>query len=126
MPCTILHLDKAMMMAGPDSIIYCRELMAPDFFDGFETTVLSCYESATANIICQGPNECIVDRANSRVIEKLESTVTEPRAIAIDGESLRTLQQVGLLEGFEGELDENHHRSTLGGWRFRGLPWEQC
>jgi len=29
-------------------------------------------------------------------------------------------------EGFEGELDENHHRSTVGGWRFRGLPWEQC
>lgn len=29
-------------------------------------------------------------------------------------------------EGFEGELDENHHRSTEGGWRFRGLPWEQC
>lgn len=29
-------------------------------------------------------------------------------------------------EGFEGELDENHHRSTLGGWRFHGLPWEQC
>ncbi|MCW8888618.1 MAG: rhodanese-like domain-containing protein [Gammaproteobacteria bacterium] len=29
-------------------------------------------------------------------------------------------------EGFEGELDEHHHRSTLGGWRFHGLPWEQC
>lgn len=29
-------------------------------------------------------------------------------------------------EGFEGERDENYHRSTLGGWRFRGLPWEQC
>ena len=29
-------------------------------------------------------------------------------------------------EGFEGELDENHHRSTRGGWRFRDLPWEQC
>ncbi len=29
-------------------------------------------------------------------------------------------------EGFEGELDEQHHRSTLGGWRFHGLPWEQC
>ena len=28
--------------------------------------------------------------------------------------------------GFEGELDENHHRSTLGGWRFDKLPWEQC
>jgi rhodanese-related sulfurtransferase len=29
-------------------------------------------------------------------------------------------------EGFEGERDEQHHRSSLGGWRFRGLPWEQC
>lgn len=31
-----------------------------------------------------------------------------------------------VLDGFEGELDEHHHRSTLGGWRFEGLPWEQC
>ncbi len=29
-------------------------------------------------------------------------------------------------EGFEGELDDDHHRSTVGGWRFHGLPWEQC
>lgn len=29
-------------------------------------------------------------------------------------------------EGFEGELDENHHRGSRGGWRFHKLPWEQC
>lgn len=29
-------------------------------------------------------------------------------------------------EGFEGELDDHHRRSTVGGWRFHGLPWEQC
>jgi len=29
-------------------------------------------------------------------------------------------------EGFEGERDENYQRSTLGGWRYHGLPWEQC
>ncbi len=29
-------------------------------------------------------------------------------------------------EGFEGELDDTHHRSSLGGWRFHNLPWEQC
>lgn len=29
-------------------------------------------------------------------------------------------------EGFEGEIDENHHRSSVGGWRYHGLPWEQC
>ncbi len=31
-----------------------------------------------------------------------------------------------ISEGFEGELDSEHHRSTSGGWRYRGLPWEQC
>ena len=28
-------------------------------------------------------------------------------------------------EGFEGPLDERDRRSTLGGWRLAGLPWEQ-
>lgn len=31
-----------------------------------------------------------------------------------------------ISEGFEGDLDGSHHRSSVGGWRFRGLPWEQC
>ena len=31
-----------------------------------------------------------------------------------------------VAEGFEGELDEHHHRSTVGGWRYHELPWEQC
>lgn len=31
-----------------------------------------------------------------------------------------------ISEGFEGDLDTSHHRSSQGGWRFRGLPWEQC
>ena len=31
-----------------------------------------------------------------------------------------------VAEGFEGELDDQHRRSNVGGWRFRGLPWEQC
>jgi len=29
-------------------------------------------------------------------------------------------------EGFEGDLDDEHHRSTKGGWRFHKLPWQQC
>jgi len=31
-----------------------------------------------------------------------------------------------IAEGFEGDLDDHHHRGTTGGWRFHGLPWEQC
>ncbi len=29
-------------------------------------------------------------------------------------------------EGFEGDLNDVHQRSSIGGWRFHGLPWEQC
>ena len=28
-------------------------------------------------------------------------------------------------DGFEGPLDEKHHRGTLSGWRHEDLPWEQ-
>ena len=31
-----------------------------------------------------------------------------------------------VLHGFEGDLDERHHRNAKNGWRFEGLPWEQC
>ena len=32
---------------------------------------------------------------------------------------------VNIEDGFEGSVDEHGHRSTLGGWRFHGLPWIQ-
>jgi rhodanese-related sulfurtransferase len=31
-----------------------------------------------------------------------------------------------IVGGFEGDLDEQHHRNSRNGWRFEGLPWEQC
>jgi rhodanese-related sulfurtransferase len=30
-----------------------------------------------------------------------------------------------VLHGFEGDLDDNHHRNAKNGWRHEGLPWEQ-
>ena len=35
-------------------------------------------------------------------------------------------QVYNVLHGFEGELDDKHHRGSATGWRFDGLPWEQC
>lgn len=32
---------------------------------------------------------------------------------------------INVLEGFEGDKDECHRRSSINGWRFHGLPWEQ-
>jgi len=35
------------------------------------------------------------------------------------------IEAYNILEGFEGDPDENAHRGTRGGWRVRGLPWRQ-
>jgi len=35
------------------------------------------------------------------------------------------LQAYNILEGFEGDPDQEAHRGRRGGWRFHGLPWRQ-
>ena len=47
----------------------------------------------------------------------------EAGIILIEAGILNTYNVSG---GFEGERDENDQRSTVNGWRFDGLPWEQC
>lgn len=45
------------------------------------------------------------------------------------GEALETTgftKVFNVLHGFEGELDERRQRGRKTGWRFDGLPWEQC
>lgn len=43
--------------------------------------------------------------------------------LALEAEGFSNV--INVLEGFEGELDDDFHRGTLGGWRLRGLPWQQ-
>ena len=35
------------------------------------------------------------------------------------------VQAYNILEGFEGDPDASAQRGKVGGWRFRGLPWQQ-
>jgi sulfur dioxygenase len=35
------------------------------------------------------------------------------------------VEAYNILEGFEGDPDENGQRGRKGGWRLRGLPWRQ-
>jgi rhodanese-related sulfurtransferase len=35
------------------------------------------------------------------------------------------VEAYNVLEGFEGDADENGQRGRRGGWRMRGLPWRQ-
>ena len=32
---------------------------------------------------------------------------------------------INIIEGFEGDRDDDKHRCTINGWKFHGLPWEQ-
>ncbi len=32
---------------------------------------------------------------------------------------------INILQGFEGDIDDNKHRSNIDGWKFHQLPWEQ-
>ena len=35
------------------------------------------------------------------------------------------LEAYNILEGFEGDADDQGQRGHIGGWRMRGLPWRQ-
>lgn len=50
------------------------------------------------------------------------------RRSADAGEALETagMKEVyNVAHGFEGDLDDTHHRNSHNGWRFDGLPWAQ-
>ncbi len=70
-------------------------------------------------VVCDGDEGCVpvilICRSGKRSLEA-------GRALIEAG--VKSVMHVD--EGFEGELDDKHQRSTVGGWRFHGLPWEQC
>ncbi len=43
--------------------------------------------------------------------------------LALEKAGLSNIYNV--LHGFEGDLDEQHHRNAINGWRHEGLPWGQ-
>lgn len=73
LPDSILHLDKALMLVGPDQAIYCRGLIPEEVLRGFEAIEVLCDGSTTANIICLGDNEVIVGQSNQEVTRQLKA-----------------------------------------------------
>lgn len=69
--------------------------------------------------ICEAGNPCapviLICRSGKRSLDAGKTLIAA---------GLKAVYHVS--EGFEGDLNEDHQRSTLGGWRFHGLPWEQC
>ena len=70
-------------------------------------------------VVCDGDDGCVpvilICRSGKRSKEAGELLASK---------GLQNIYHID--EGFEGELNEHHQRSMVGGWRFHGLPWEQC
>ncbi len=75
---------------------------------------------------------------NPRFLRELEARVGKDQAVlllcrsgkrsALAAEAATKAGFAGVfnvLEGFEGDLDVAGHRGATGGWRVRGLPWQQ-
>jgi dimethylargininase len=73
LPETVLHLDKALMTLDAKRILFCKEFISPQDISGFEGIEISCGGNTTANIICLGDNEFIVNRTNDVVAGLLTS-----------------------------------------------------
>ncbi len=73
LPDTILHLDKVLMAIGPKQVLYCNELVPEEKLKDFEGIRISCGGDTTANIICLGNKELIVNRSNSIMTDRLEA-----------------------------------------------------
>jgi rhodanese-related sulfurtransferase len=76
---------------------------------------------------------------NTNFIEQLKTTAPDNQAplmflcrsgarshhAAVAAMQAGYVNSFNVLEGFEGDKDENGHRNKLGGWRAAGLPWVQ-
>ncbi len=92
-------MDEPDWVPDPDFVAHVRELMLGG---------ISCDNDGCPPIllICRSGNRSLA--AGKMLIEA----------------GIRNVYNVG--DGFEGPRDDAHHRSTVEGWRFEGLPWEQC
>lgn len=76
-------------------------------------------------------NEQFAERLQAEVGDKDTPLLFMCRSGARSNAAATLAQQLGyravynVKEGFEGDKDQSGHRGTVGGWRFRGLPWEQ-
>jgi len=96
---SIPWIDEPDWVIDPHFATHIRKLMLGG---------VSCTEDGCVPII-------LICRSGKRSLEAGEFLVKE------------NFKEVYNVEGgFEGPLDDNHQRSTIGGWRFDQLPWEQC
>jgi dimethylargininase len=68
-----LHIGGAMSMVGPDRVLHCADVFPRGFFDGFRTVEVPPETFVSANVICLGPDEVVVEKTNRIALRALET-----------------------------------------------------
>lgn len=120
---------SALMQENPDALfIDCRS-DAEHFFVG--------HPVGSVHVAWQDGPEFEINPQFVGEVRRLAGHATHRTIILICRSGNRSMDAGGVLEeagftnvynvtyGFEGELDDKHHRSAANGWRYDGLPWQQ-
>lgn len=83
-------------------------------FPDFESDAIAFVQAVEREVTSKDQTVVLICRSGSRTLDAGEALVRAGFT-----------QVVNVVNGFEGDLDVNDHRSTVNGWRFDGLPWEQ-
>lgn len=106
-----------LMVGHPVGAVHIAWLDEPDWLPN-PRFIPQIRELMLGGVVCEGgdcPAILLICRSGRRS--------REAGQVLIDAGFRRVYNVEG---GFEGPLDAQHHRSTQAGWRFAGLPWEQC
>lgn len=81
------------------------------------------FEPDPARFAAQVLAVCEGDKTRPLLLLCRSAKRTIPAGQALEAAGFTDVAHV--VFGFEGDMDANFHRSTVNGWRFDGLPWEQ-
>ena len=110
------------------NLVWADEVVSPadiDEFEGLESVKLTDAELSMADQLIESlaadfePGE-YRDTYREELVDLLNRKAAGEELVR---QGFRRVYNIE--EGFEGEKDAENHRSTINGWRFRGLPWEQ-
>jgi len=114
-----IRSDMEFLFVGhPKNAIHIPWINEPDW-DVNPHFVAEVRKLLLGNIICSDKEHCasviLICRSGNRSLEAGKKLLHA---------GIKNVFHVD--DGFEGELDDEHHRSSINGWRFDGLPWNQC
>lgn len=141
-------LEEAKSLANEEGLNYAGRVspkLAWDLFSSGQAQMVDVRTAEERKFVGHVPNSLHVAWAtgtaltrNPRFARELEAKVKKDdvvlllcrsgkrSALAAEVAAKAGFTQVyNIAEGFEGELDEHHHRGGFDGWRFHKLPWVQ-